>query len=47
MCGTKVCLGKWNDCPESTTKSFCKKVRNCIIEIPCMREWLKLNNKNN
>lgn len=43
----KQCLGNWNNCPEATTKGICKKERHCLIEIECMREWLKLNNKNN
>lgn len=42
----KICIGKWNDCPEATTQSLCHKIRNCIIEIPCMKEFLKLNDKN-
>lgn len=43
----KVCLGNWDNCPEASTVGLCRKLRDCIIEISCMKEWLKLKNKNN
>ena len=45
MTAEKACLGKWDNCPEASTVGLCRKVRNCIIEISCMKEFLK--NKNN
>lgn len=42
----KSCLGQWNDCPESTKIGICRKERKCLIEINCMQEFLRLNNKN-
>jgi hypothetical protein len=47
MDDNKICLGNWDNCPEAISTGLCRKVRNCIIEIPCMKEWLKLNHKNN
>ena len=47
MKNDKICIGNWNDCPEATKVTLCRKERNCKIEFNCMREWLKLNNKNN
>lgn len=37
----KMCLGQWNECPESTNVGVCRKYRNCLEELLCMREWLR------
>ena len=41
----KSCLGKWDTCPESKGMGLCKKLRSCILEISCMKEWLKIKSK--
>ncbi len=46
MKNTKLCLGKWDKCPESASRGLCRKERKCDIEIQCMKIWLDLNNKN-
>lgn len=41
----KSCLGNWNNCPESKEMGICHKLRDCDIEISCMKKWLKQKEK--
>jgi len=47
MTEDKLCLGKWDNCPDATTSSFCHKLRKYEIEISCMKIWLDSKGKNN